>query len=93
MSVFSLSIKAAMETLSAPLPDDLVLVGVALKSAPKIVRIEPFFFLLLFMLMADMALWVISRVIQAHLMAPPPPKDVELIQSLIIANKHFSATV
>lgn len=72
MSVFSLSIKAAMETLSAPLPDDLVLVGVALKSAPKIVRIEPFFFLLLFMLMADMALWVISRVIQAHLMAPLP---------------------
>lgn len=27
-------------------------------------------------------------------MAPPPPlEDVELIQSLIIANKHFSATV
>lgn len=45
MPVFSLSIKAAMETLSAPLPDDLVLVGVVLKSAPKIVRNEPFFFL------------------------------------------------
>ena len=44
MLVFSLSIKAAMETLSAPLPDDLVLVGVVLKSAPKIVRIEPFLF-------------------------------------------------